>query len=90
MKILNFTYTKTDGSTSNRTLMPITSPSDGYFGVDITELDDETLVSFVLAYERLYKEFDAKTKELLAANDLTHNYRYFLENNMSGIEHDEV
>lgn len=90
MKILNFTYTKADGSTSNRTVMPITTPSEGFFGIDLSEVEDEDLVSFVLAYERLYKEFQEKVDALLVSSDLKYNYRLFLQGNMSDIEHDEI
>ena len=90
MKILNFTYTKESGETSNRTLMPITTPSPNFFGVDLTDLDDEAAVSFVLEYEAALNEFKKKTSDILVKHDLTHNYRTFAEYNMKDIESDEV
>lgn len=90
MKLLNFTYTKDTGETSNRVLMPISTPSPNFFGVDLTDLDDEAVVAFALEYEEALNEFKKKAAEILAKHDLTHNYRNFAEYNMSEVESDEV
>ena len=90
MKILNFTYTKESGQTSNRVYMPVSTPNENYFGVDLTELDDEQVVAFALEYEVALKTFKDTTTSILAKHDLTHNYRYFNPNNMTNVETDEV
>lgn len=90
MKILNFTYTKESGETSNRVFMPIFVPTQNYFGVDLTELDDEQVVEFALEYESALQDFEMQVQKILAKHDLKRNYRNFNPNNMTDVETDEV
>jgi hypothetical protein len=90
MKILTFTYTKSDGSQSARVVLPLTSPSKNYFGIDLSELDYEEQASFALGYELLQDEFNQKVHALMKDFDLSKNYRNFLEAQITDLDIDEL
>jgi hypothetical protein len=85
MKTLTFTYTKKDGSVSDRTLLALVTPGKMYAGIDLTSISPELGSEFVNRYEELHADFMAEVKELQAEFDLKHNYRQFLEEGMSDI-----
>jgi hypothetical protein len=85
MKTLTFSYTKKDGSTSERTLLALVTPGKMYAGIDISSLAPEQGAEFVNRYEELHADFMAEVKELQAEFDVKHNYRQFLEEGMSDI-----
>jgi len=88
MKTITFTYTKKDGSKSERTLMAIVEPhpaTDKYAGIDISELSPEDGAEFVGRYEGLYDKYLKETRELQAEFDVKHNYRQFFTDGMSDV-----
>lgn len=86
MKTLTFKYTKADGSTSERTLLALVTPSDKYAGIDLTMLEPPDAASFVRAAAGLHEEYLENMRELQAQFDLKHNYRQFLASGVSDLE----
>lgn len=85
MKTITFLYRKADGSTSERTLLALVTPSDKFAGIDISSLSPEQGAKFVNRYESLHADFLAAATELQAEFDLKHNYRQFNASGMSDI-----
>lgn len=86
MKTLTFTYTKDDGSVSDRTLLAITSPSDSYTGIDVTSLEPNVGASFIAAVEAAHDTFVEEMRALQIKYDLKHNFRKFIPSKMSEID----
>ena len=88
MKTLTFTYTKKDGSVSDRTILALSEPkpaSDKYAGIDITGIDPDTAAEFVIRYEELHTKYLEDVAKLQAEFDLKHKYRQFFESGMSDV-----
>lgn len=85
MKTLTFVYTKPDGSVSERTILALTTPSDLYGGIDISNLSPEDGAKFVSEYEALYADFLAAAKDLQEDYDVKYNYRNFKADRMSDV-----
>lgn len=85
MKTITFDYRKADGSTSERTLLVLTSPGDKYSGIDVSELDPEKGAEFVAEYEKLHEDFLEKALELQKKYDLKFKYRQFFESGMTNV-----
>ena len=90
MNILNFTYTKADGSVSEREFLPLITPNKMYEGYDLSELDHSDQVGFASyisdLYEMLKNQVAAKVEEF----DLKQNYRRFDPTKMTNITKDEI
>jgi len=74
-----FVYKKADGSVSERDVVILSTPSDSYLTIDLTEFSKdekeflfEQLAGFLAEQEEMFTE-------LLADLDLKHNYRRFKE-----------
>ncbi len=80
-ELVEFTYTKADGSTSERTLFVISPPNKMLFGIDLSEYADDVNTLSNLhqqlteIYKRKQKEIDAEVDAL----DLAFKYRQFKE-----------
>ncbi len=88
MKTITFTYTKANGDVSDRTLLVLSEPkeaTDKYAGIDISQLDPSEGAKFVSEYERMYDEYQANLKVVMAKFDVKHNYRQFIETGMSDV-----
>ena len=85
MNIMTFTYTKDADNITNRVFIPISKPTDKYFGIDITELDIEDQGTFTAKLEDLKDEYDQKVDDLLRDYDLNYRYRSFLPSKMTNI-----
>lgn len=85
MKTLTFTYTKKDGSISERTLLAMVTPSDKYAGIDITMLDPRDAAQFVDFATKIHAKYVEELAELQADYDLKHNYRQFLATGVSDL-----
>lgn len=85
MKTITFTYTKPDGSVSDRTLLALVTPGDMFAGIDLTSIPPEKGAEFVNKYEALHADFLAGVVELQAEYDVKHNYRQFKQSRMSDI-----
>lgn len=86
MKTLTFTYTKKDGSVSERTLLAMVVPNDKYYaGVDVSELDPVVANEFVKEADSLHKQYLADLQALQTKFDLKHNFRQFLASGVSDV-----
>lgn len=85
MNLLTFTYTKPNGTTSDRVLSPVSVPTDSYEGTDISELSSEDQVAFVVELSKLKEEHDNKVLMLLDKFDLNGRYRKFTPSRMTEV-----
>jgi len=81
---MTFKYNK-DGDITNRVFFALTSPSDKYFGVDITELDIEDQGSFIVDLEDIVNEQREKISKLMEQYDIKHRYRSFFQKQMTEV-----
>lgn len=86
MSIISFNYVKKGADTSQpKVMIPISKPSDKYFGIDITELDPEDQGEISAKLEKLQNTFSTEVENLMIDYDLKHCYRYFFEEKMSDV-----
>ena len=90
MKRLQFTYTKENNDVSKRDLVVISQPSNKYFGIDISELDDNQKMWFITNLKELRDEYDESFKSLLDEFNLSNRYRQFFQTKMSNVNGSEV
>lgn len=86
MKLLEFTYTKQDGSVSKRAVIELVTPNKFVEGWDISELDESTFAQFAQTMGELRRRQHEETMQMLAEFDLKHNYRRFKPESMSNIQ----
>ena len=90
MNFIEFTYTKSDGSTSKRAVIPLVSPSEHMEGIDVTSLSESDFADFCREFSALKNDHHNQVMEKLAQYDLRHNYRKFNPENMSDVTTDYV
>ena len=90
MNFMEFTYTKADGTTSKRAILPLLSPSKHIEGIDLTQLPENEFVQFCREFSALKSDHHNQVMEKLAKFDLTHNYRCFNPDKMSDVTSDYV
>lgn len=90
MQIITFKYTKSDGSTTERVLLPFTTPGKMYAGMDISELDTEDQAFYITEVEKAKAEYTEKLAQIARDFDMQHRYRQFKEENMSDVKVDTV
>jgi hypothetical protein len=86
MKLLEFTYTKQDGSVSKRAVIELVTPNKFIEGWDVSELDEQNFAQFAQTMGDLRRRQHEETMQLLADFDLKHNYRRFKPESMSDIQ----
>ena len=80
-ELIEFDYTDAKGKHSHRVIWPIAGPSDKYFAVDLSEFSEmerEFLMDQLNSIHNVYLE---EIKQLGLGN----NYRYFKEDNVTGL-----
>jgi hypothetical protein len=90
MKLLEFKYTKADGSVSDRALIELVTPCQFVEGIDVTQMPEDDFVLFANEIRELKNAQHQATMELLVKHDLKHNYRRFSPDKMSGINAEYV
>jgi predicted aminopeptidase len=90
MQIKSFTYTKSNGSTSERTVLVISKPSQLLAALDISELDDEQQAMAAVEFGRLRDEYLAKLEVFKRQFDLTQSYRNFTAANITNAKDEHV
>lgn len=85
MKTLTFTYTKADGSISERTLFAMVTPGNKYAGIDMTMMEPNEAAAFAKDAAGIYEEYLEKLEALKEKFDVKHNYRQFLESGVSKV-----
>lgn len=90
MNFIEFTYTKTDGKTSKRALIPLVNPTEFVEGIDVTSLSESDFADFCREFSAMKLDHHNQMMEKLAEYDLRHNYRRFIPKQMSDVTHDYV
>lgn len=90
MKLVEFTYTKSDGTTTNRAVIELQQPSQHFEGLDVSELPEVQFAEFVQEYRELLNQQHEAKMALLARHDLKHNYRRFLPKQMSAVTTEHI
>jgi hypothetical protein len=85
MKLLEFTYTKADGSVSDRAIVELVTPTEFIEGIDVTKMPEDEFALFANEMRTLKTVQHEATMALLAKHDLKHNYRRFSPKQMSAI-----
>ena len=80
---MKFKYTKVNGDVSDRHLVVIRKPSDLYFGIDVTSIDDkgkiEDLTQFISGQ-------NTELSEVIKELGLSDRYRSFIKDGVSFYE----
>lgn len=82
MKLVEFFYTKENGTQSKRAVVEVQQPNKFFEGIDVSELDAESFADFVADYRALKEEHHTKVLECLNKHDLKSNYRRFVPERM--------
>ena len=90
MKLIEFTYTKSDGSQSERAVIELVQPTKFVEGIDVTQLPEAEFADFVQEFRELKNAQHEATMALLTKHDLKHNYRRFLPENMEAVTTEQV
>jgi hypothetical protein len=80
--MIQFEYEKPDGSKSTRELFVLNKPSDSYFGIDLSEFDEEEKSK----YNEMLAQLMQSVNEEIENIGLQHNYRRFKEERITGIK----
>lgn len=90
MNIITFDYTKADGSTSQRVLVPSAEPNKMFKGTDISSLSAEDQVAYIDAITAAKDIYLNAIKSLNDIYDLNHNFRQFDPTKMTNIVRGEI
>ena len=77
-KVKKFQYKDTKGKETDREVYMIASPSDKYFGLDLTEFSEQEREYYIDELANL----DEFIKDTVSQLGLKHNYRYFKKDKM--------
>jgi DNA topoisomerase VI subunit A len=90
MKLLEFTYTKADGSVSERAVIELVTPTKAIEGIDVSDMPEHEFAEFTAEFNLLKQTQHEATMAVLAKYDLKHNYRKFLPERMANVSADYV
>jgi len=90
MKLLEFNYTKADGSVSERAVIELVTPTQFIEGIDVTQMPEDEFALFANEMRELKNTQHEATMALLAKHDLKHNYRRFSPDKMSDLNTEYV
>lgn len=90
MKLVEFTYTKTDGSTSQRSVIELVQPTKFFEGIDVSKMLEDEFAHFCSEFSKMKAAQHEETIALLEQFDLKHNYRRFIPEQMGSVTTDYV
>lgn len=90
MKLLEFKYTKADGSISDRAVIELVAPTQFVEGIDVSKMPEDDFALFANEMRELKNAQHQATMDLLAKHDLKHNYRRFSPDKMSDVNTEYV
>jgi len=90
MKLVEFTYIKTDGSTSQRAVVELVQPTQFFEGIDVSHMGHDELAEFCSEFGAMKAAQHEQTLSLLNQFDLKHNYRRFIPEKMASVQTDYV
>lgn len=83
MKLVEFLYTKENGTQSQRAVVEVQQPNKFFEGIDVSELDAEAFAQFAADYRVLKEDHHVKVLQCLNKHDLKNNYRRFAPERMT-------
>lgn len=90
MKLMEFNYTKANGTTSQRSVIEVVKPTKNYEGMDVSDMPQDQFADFIAEYrDLLNKQYEAKMA-LIHKYDLTHNYRQFIPEKMTDLVTEQI
>lgn len=90
MKLMEFNYTKADGTSSQRAIIEVAKPTKNYEGIDVSQMPEPEFAGFVQEYRQLLNsQYEAKMA-LIHKYDLTHNYRQFIPEKMTDVVTEQI
>jgi len=90
MKLIEFTYTKNDGSQSNRAVIELQQPCKYVEGIDVSQMPEHEFADFCREFSLMKAAQHDETMRLLEQFDLKHNYRRFIPEQMQSVKTDYV
>ena len=90
MKLIEFTYTKTDGTKSQRAVVELLQPNKYVEGIDVTQMPEDEFAHFCREFSSMKAAQHEETMALLEQFDLRHNYRRFIPEQMESVQADYV
>lgn len=90
MKLVEFTYTKADGTSSRRAVIEVVQPTKFFEGMDVSQMPEDQFAEFTKEYRELLEKQYTDKMHIMQKYDLKHNYRRFTPENMSEIITDHI
>jgi hypothetical protein len=90
MKLVEFSYTKQDGSVSKRAVIELVTPNKFMEGWDVSQLDEQAFAEFTKHMGELRRRQHEETMQLLNQFDMKHSYRRFKPEAMADVQVDYV
>lgn len=90
MKLIEFTYTKADGTQSNRAVIELVQPTKFIEGIDVSQMPETEFAHFCAEFSAMKAAQHQETQALLEQFDLKHNYRRFIPEQMQSVTTDYV
>ena len=85
MKLVEFNYTKADGTASARAVIEVLQPSQHFEGIDVSQMPEDEFAEFTREYrDLLEQQYNAKIA-VMKKYDLKHNYRRFTPEKMTDV-----
>jgi len=85
MKFVEFKYTKTDGSVSDRAIIELVTPTKYIEGIDVSQMPENEFADFCREFSALKAVQHEETMAMLNQFDLKHNYRKFIPEQMTNV-----
>ena len=90
MKLVEFNYTKADGTASKRAVIEVVQPSTHFEGIDVSQMPEDEFAEFTSEYrDLLEQQYNAKMS-VMQKYDLKHNYRRFIPEKMTDLTTDHI
>jgi len=90
MKLAKFHYTDLKGKETDRKVLVIHEPTDKLSGIDVTELDDESIGLLAADLNEVYERYLETVEIIKREYDVTHNYRQFLQRSILNLEEETL
>ena len=85
MKLVEFNYTKADGTSSPRAVIEVVQPAQHFEGIDVSQMPEDEFAEFTREYrDLLEQQYNAKIS-VMQKFDLKHNYRRFIPQKMTDV-----
>ena len=90
MKLVEFKYTKTDGTSSARAVIEVIQPTEFFEGIDVSKMPEDQFAEFTREYRDLITQQYNDKMNVMQKYDLKHNYRRFIPEKMTDVTTDHI